>query len=169
MGTRTNFVCSKCGKYEVAHRKGRSQCKACDGAYLREWKQNGKQRDYNVRMMEKRAQIKQLCIDYLGSTCQYKGGCQSPLKEDAPPCQFIYHFHHRDPGDKTFEISRRFRKGGKFAGKIETISDLRKSDPELIDELDKCILLCANCHHRLEYCDCKREVAQEGEILANFP
>ncbi|MHA2279556.1 MAG: hypothetical protein ACXAC5_01505 [Promethearchaeota archaeon] len=154
MGTRTNFVCSKCGRYEVAHRKGKNQCKECEGTYLRDWKKRtGKQKDYNIRMMEKRAKIKQLCIDYLGGTCQYDGGCLSPVLLDAPPCCFIYHFHHRDPKDKIFEISRRFRKGGKFAGKIETISDLRKADPELVEELDKCILLCSNCHHRLEYCD----------------
>ena len=162
MGERTNFVCQKCGRYEVPHREGKSVCKKCEGVYLKEWKKKtGQQKTYNQKMMEKRNRIKELCIDYLGGKCQYEPTCQSPFLPEADPCAFVFHFHHRDPGTKKFEISRRFRKGGKFAGQIKTVSDLRQADPELVEELDKCQLLCANCHHRVEYCDnCSRELTK---------
>jgi len=157
MGTRTNFICSKCGKYEVPHREGRVECKECEGTYLREWKKKtGKQKEYNKKIAQKRRKIKELCVQYLGGSCQYDGGCATPLLEGLEPCSMGFYFHHRDPAEKIFDISRRMRNRGTIKG-ISSISDLKKADPELIEELDKCQLLCANCHHRLEYCDgCKR-------------
>lgn len=148
-----DFVCSKCGLKGVVHRKNKGICKQCEAAYLREWKQRtGKQKEYNKKISVKRRFIKELCVHYLGGKCEYAGGCSSPLREDLEPCWMAFHFHHLDRKMKTFDISRRLRNRGTISN-INSISDLRKSDPELIEELDKCILLCSNCHHRLEYCD----------------
>lgn len=64
-------------------------------------------------------------IEYLG------GKCSSCLCTFHPA---VYEFHHRDPAEKENHPSKLLgmRKGRLFA------------------ELDKCILLCANCH-RLEH------------------
>lgn len=170
MGKRTNFVCSKCGKYEVGHREGRTECKICEGIYNKTWKKRtGKQSEYNKKIAQKRTQIKKVCAEYLGGSCQYTGdpgGCVSPFRPGPEICYLSFHFHHRDPETKLFDISRRLRNGTSIKGEINSIDDLRERDPQLIAELDKCILLCANCHHRLEYCDgCERKVAKERSLM----
>ncbi len=48
---------------------------------------------------------------------------------DLPAC--CYHFDHKNPKEKSFNLGRRFNQ------KINEIT---------IKELDKCKLLCANCH-----------------------
>lgn len=148
-----DFICSGCGLKGIVHRKNKGKCKACEATYLREWKKRtGKQTQYNEKISEKRRKIKELCVQYLGGKCQFEGGCCSPLRDGLEPCYMVFHFHHDDPSKKTFDISRRMRNRGTIRG-IGSISDLKKADPQLIEELDKCVLLCSNCHHRLEYCD----------------
>jgi len=96
MGNRTNFICSKCGRYEVGHREGRTECKICEGEYNATWKKRtGKQSEYNKKIALKRKQVKELCIEYLGGHCQYtgdSGGCVSPLRPTVTPCPFIFQF-----------------------------------------------------------------------------
>ncbi len=46
------------------------------------------------------------------------------------PFVSVYDFHHSNPNEKEFRISQR----------------LRRSWKELKKELDKCKLVCANCH-----------------------
>jgi hypothetical protein len=70
---------------------------------------------------ERRRQIKRKCVEYLGGECQK---CQ--LKTDRVE---VYDFHHPDPDGKDFTI-------GKQAKSFEALKA----------ELDKCVLLCANCH-----------------------
>ena len=48
-------------------------------------------------------------------------------------CQSVLSFHHLPGTDKKFTIS-------------DAIVRRRKSDEELVNELKKCILVCANCH-----------------------
>lgn len=48
-------------------------------------------------------------------------------------CQSVLSFHHLPGTDKKFTIS-------------DAIVRKRKSEQELVDELKKCILVCANCH-----------------------
>jgi hypothetical protein len=48
-------------------------------------------------------------------------------------CQSVLSFHHLPGTDKKFTIS-------------DAIVRKRKSDEELVNELKKCILVCANCH-----------------------
>ncbi len=85
-----------------------------------------------------------------------EGGCQYPSLQDAGICLEIYHFHHRDRTTKKFALSFRLRNYSRMSGGINSISDLRKADPEILEELDKCDLLCGNCHNHLENCglDC---------------
>lgn len=54
-------------------------------------------------------------------------------------CMDALHFHHKDPSQKRFEIPDALfgRQQGKF------------SEKEIVEEIQKCILLCANCHHEI--------------------
>ena len=60
-------------------------------------------------------------IEYLGGHC-------TDCKNEFP--SYIYDFHHLDPNIKDFNIARLM--GRKWEN--------------IVPELDKCILLCANCH-----------------------
>ena len=65
---------------------------------------------------------------------QYKGGKCQTCGEDRPATLC---FHHRDPSQKEFQLD-----GRTFANrKWELVKD----------EVEKCDLLCQNCHHILHY------------------
>lgn len=63
---------------------------------------------------------------------EYKGGCCSNCGYSK--CSDALQFHHLDPTKKNFGISA--------AGYSNSWDKMKK-------ELDKCILLCANCHAEL--------------------
>jgi len=77
------------------------------------------------RVKARRKKIKQMAVDYLGGKCQQCGykKCISALE-----------FHHQDPIAKEFSIAD-----------SNTISWVK-----IKKELDKCELLCANCHREIE-------------------
>lgn len=68
---------------------------------------------------------KQAAVDFLGGACRHCGLVSDPA---------VYDFHHLDPSQKDFSISQ--AKGWSLEN--------------LIPELEKCALLCSNCH-RLEH------------------
>lgn len=59
----------------------------------------------------------------------YKGGCCVNCKYNK--CPAALQFHHMDPTQKDFSISK---------------SGISRAWERIQAELDKCILLCANCH-----------------------
>lgn len=67
---------------------------------------------------------KKKCIEYKGGACSICGYSK---------CAEALTFHHLNPEEKSFEIS------GSHTRKWEVVKT----------ELDKCILLCQNCHHEL--------------------
>lgn len=73
---------------------------------------------------EARRDVKSEAVAYLGGRCSRCG---------YDKCLGALHFHHVDPSTKTRKISD-------FARTSKSSWDERK------EELDKCILLCANCH-----------------------
>jgi len=73
-----------------------------------------------IRVNEMR-KTKQKCVDYMGKKC-------ADCKDEYPPS--VFDFHHLDPSKKDFTIS----KTQSFSFK------------NLKPELDKCVMLCANCH-----------------------
>lgn len=73
--------------------------------------------------LKRQRAIKQKAIEYKGGSCQVCGLVDAPC---------VYDFHHIDPSKKDFSISH--YKAYSF--------NLIK------DELDKCILLCSNCHRK---------------------
>jgi hypothetical protein len=73
-------------------------------------------------MRRRRLKAKMAAVDYLGGACSLCGYAK---------CIKALEFHHKDPEQKDFGLSDSFRSGS-----------LEKVKPEL----DKCVLLCANCH-----------------------
>jgi hypothetical protein len=81
-----------------------------------------------TQLQKKRNQAKKIkAIEYLGGVC-------FDCKLVYPPR--VYDFHHLDPTQKDFTIAR----------------IIGRSWDKIIPELDKCVLLCANCH-RLRHND----------------
>lgn len=72
----------------------------------------------------RKAALKIQCVEYKGGKCFRCGIIDSPC---------IYDFHHQDPKEKEFTIS---------TCKNATLTERIKV------ELDKCDLLCANCHRK---------------------
>ena len=68
--------------------------------------------------------FKQQCVDYKGGECQCCGYNK---------CNRALEFHHIDPKTKKFAISQYIKSDGY----------------SLIEELDKCILVCSNCHREI--------------------
>lgn len=73
------------------------------------------------KQREKKRQRKQQAIEYLGGLCV---SCKSSFHPA------VYEFHHRDPSEKDRDPSKM----------------LNLTWERLTKELDKCDLLCANCH-----------------------
>ena len=57
-------------------------------------------------------------------------------------CVVIYDFHHRDPKTKIKNI-----------GELLQSRNSLNMSKKLLEELDKCDLLCANCHRRKHHRD----------------
>lgn len=72
-----------------------------------------------------RTRLKYKCVEYLGGAC---------IRCGYDKCQDAMDFHHRDPAEKNFTIG-----GGAYTRKWDSLKL----------ELDKCDLLCANCHREL--------------------
>lgn len=72
---------------------------------------------------QRRRKIKEQAIQYKGGKCE-DCGYNEPFPE-------VYDFHHIDPKTKDYDVFKTV----KIFSKIK-------------DELDKCILLCANCHRK---------------------
>lgn len=73
-----------------------------------------------------RRKIKRLLIEYKGGKCERCGYNKN--------CPAAYDFHHKDPTAKEFAISK---------------SNLSLARQKV--EIDKCLLLCANCHREIHY------------------
>lgn len=91
-------------------------------------------KDYNPRyrlihaadIKSKRQQRKRDAIAYKGGKCQSCGYAK---------CEAALTFHHRNPDEKEYQLATM------FAWKWVRI----------VQELDKCDLLCANCHAELHW------------------
>jgi predicted transcriptional regulator len=94
--------------------------------------QEEKKRNRVKSVTKRRQKIKQLSIEYKGGCCQKCGYNK---------CIAALEFHHLDPNEKDFLISRK--------GYSISWERVKK-------ELEKCILVCSNCH---------REIHEEYRIL----
>jgi len=99
------------------------ECKSCN--YINNKVQNDKHREErNIRKTEKLRKLKKDMLDYRGGKCSMCG---------YDKCIGSLDFHHIDPSKKETIINK-FR-------------NLETAKPEL----DKCIILCANCHRELHF------------------
>lgn len=113
------MFCKFCEK-EVTDKKRRRYCS--DECSILGKKEYQKDRKFNYEQVKKwRLLVKKKAVDYKGGECQVCGYDR---------CVRSLDFHHLDPTKKDFAISE-FKNR-----KIE----------KLKNELDKCILLCSNCH-----------------------
>lgn len=94
-------------------------------------------------VQKRRDKVKQMSIVYKGSSCSICG---------YDKCIDALEFHHIDPSMKDFGISE---KGYTRAWNI------------VKDELDKCILVCANCHRELHY-SCSKTIFNPKTIFDNY-
>lgn len=79
-------------------------------------------------VIERQRKLKQKCVEYCGNKCKICGYSKYIGALD---------FHHLDPNKKDIKFSRFGR----------TSWDNNKD--KLTQELDKCILLCSNCHREV--------------------
>lgn len=82
---------------------------------------------HNDQALERQRRLKKECVDYLGGKCSKCGYNK---------CMAAIEFHHIDPTQKDFSISR---------NKSTSMNEVIKA------ELDKCIPLCRNCHAEEHY------------------
>lgn len=111
-------------KQKRSQRTHENVCKPCDAKEYKKWVSKNRDR-FNAGQQQRRTERKLRAIDYLGGKCSKCGG-------KFPSC--VYDFHHRDPEEKD-----------RSPGLMMSLSDSK-----LFAELDKCVLLCANCH-RIEH------------------
>ena len=78
----------------------------------------------NQQTKDRQRNLKKLAVEYKGGKCIDCGLVDHPA---------IYDFHHLDPDKKEFSLAH--KKQYKFDDKVKK-------------ELDKCILLCSNCHRK---------------------
>lgn len=120
--------CSKCKKEKVLsqfNKKGRGYnawCRSCSNKNLRKHYRENKQ--YYI---DKKNKLKRRTRERIWKIKQ-NGRCKK-CGEDHPACLV---FHHTDPSTKKFQIA---------SNMARTIS-LNK----LMVEIEKCEILCANCH-----------------------
>jgi hypothetical protein len=79
------------------------------------------------RVTTKQREVKRQCVEYKKGKCEICGYDKSIS---------ALQFHHLDPSKKDFSISDRH---------FTSMNEIIKS------ELDKCILVCANCHCEIHY------------------
>ena len=101
----------------------KSKCKVCCIKKAGEYNKIHRVR-ISHKQSEKARERKLLAIEYLGGKCNICGQMPHPAAMD---------FHHKDPSQKEFT-----------PGYIKN-----NSWKMLTKELDKCLLLCANCHRQL--------------------
>lgn len=118
--------CARCKKVKkLTEFSGNSSwCKRCYKTYSRERNRKRLQQKKEVRYL-----VMQKCVTLLGAKCQRCGFNEFQASLD---------FHHVYPNKKSFGISWYLS-----SRKCELTK-------ELLDELDKCALLCKNCHHGFE-------------------
>lgn len=136
--------CLECSPYKqhntrslLVHELGKQNCSMC-GELLKEensYKRKNRRDKFayckscvSKYTIERSRMLKLECIAYKGGKCQICGYSKYAGALD---------FHHRNPSEKNFSICKRLRSA--------KLNDVLKR------ELDKCDLLCANCHREVHF------------------
>lgn len=100
--------------------------KECKKHGLTEYNNSNKCKKCNVEHVQKRRDdVKLLAVKYKGGSCEICG---------YDKCIGALEFHHLDPSQKDFGIGNK---------------GYTRSWKKVKEELDKCIMVCANCHREL--------------------
>ena len=102
-----------------------SVIKYTDNKHILLTEEQKRNKNYN-RVKNRRQENKIKAIEYKGGCCEKCGYNK---------CVWALDFHHKNPNEKDFQIS-----------KYSTLSW-----DKIKKELDKCIMVCANCHRELHY------------------
>lgn len=131
MAEEVQYKCSDCQVWkdpEEFHKNSRDKrgltysCKVCANLRSKNWYKKRENLDKrNQRVNEKQIERKKWAIDYMGGKCQDCGNVYHPC---------CYDFHHLDPSQKENNPSY----------------FIKLSKEKAMDELQKCVLLCSNCH-----------------------
>jgi hypothetical protein len=103
--------------------KYQSWCRSCKTNLESRWyhMSEDNKRRRNKQVLERIRNNKKKAVEYLGGKCYDCGGVFHPA---------VYDFHHKNPNEKE-----------------EAPTDvLHKSWDKILLEIDKCELLCSNCH-----------------------
>lgn len=105
-------------------------CKECANAKMRKWHNEVRTEEQRQTQLDREKAFRETrkteAISYLGGKCSQCGGV-------FPSC--VYDFHHKDPTEKEGNPSWFLNKRG----------DRWKA------ELDKCVLVCSNCHRIIHF------------------
>lgn len=116
------FPCPKCGVKRHCEKRN---------AYRKCWKCHANRpSNFSRKEWHKKTKIetKKWAINYKGGECARCGVSNLPI--------VCYQFHHIDPKSKKYNPGRLI---------------VQKPNKKLKDELDKCVLVCANCHMIIEH------------------
>ena len=131
-------ICSDCSTWKAGeefHRKGdslQSKCISCQRAYHRLYYQQNKSRFIAKNRRNKNRQRQRLRAILLGikqQPCQDCGGTFHP---------WLMELDHREGTNKKAAVANLVSKGC--------------TDARLLEEMDKCDVVCANCHRMRTYC-----------------
>lgn len=86
--------------------------------------------------------LKTELIKRKGGKCEHCGYCKSPAALE---------FHHLDPSEKDFVISS---KVNSTSIKVE----------EIFEEVEKCALLCSNCHREFHYLEANEHITYKDYL-----
>lgn len=100
-----------------------------------------KRKQLKVLKHDRRKKVKQKLIDYKGGKCERCGYNKEYTN--------AYDFHHINPNEKEFGIS--------YKGRNRAIAVLKR-------EVDKCLLLCANCHREVHEEECRSNLGTQIDI-----
>lgn len=127
-------TCNKCGETKPLEMFGKHKgcaegrtptCRACNYAKQKEWIEKNKDH-VRKRERERAAARKETAVKHYGGKCHDCG-------VEYPPC--VFDFHHLDPSQKDVNPSQA----------------IGRNPEKMWEELDKCVMVCANCHRLRHY------------------
>ena len=122
------YICNKCLKEFENHRRRKTcfECTPQRNTYSsREEYQKARRKSVAINVKNKRKRLKQDAVAYKGGKCERCG---------YDKCIDALEFHHLDATQKDFGISAK--------GYTRAWSKVK-------EELDKCVMVCANCHREI--------------------
>ena len=138
-GVNSKF-CNKCGILKTVSSYNKNKqcslgvvgtCKSCENERVTQWYRDNRSRRQDAANKRNRERKKLMAKHF--------GGCCKDCGVSYP--QYVYEFHHTDPKQKDVNPSKA----------------LSWSEERMWKELNKCVMLCSNCHkirhHSLGECE----------------